>query len=68
MLLPSRLLQTSLLQKKRRQNGKRSIAGFSLIELLIVIAIILIILGVALPKLTKSRTFAQEMANSAPVG
>ena len=41
---------------------RRRIAGFSLIELLIVIAIILIILGVALPKLTKSRTFAQEMA------
>jgi type IV pilus assembly protein PilA len=42
--------------------NRRKIAGFSLIELLIVIAIILIILGVALPKLTKSRTFAQEMA------
>ena len=37
-------------------------AGFSLIELLIVIAIILIILAVALPKLTKARTYAQEMA------
>ncbi len=47
---------------KRGSNRKRSLAGFSLIELLIVIAIILIILGVALPKLTKSRTFAQEMA------
>lgn len=57
MLLPSRLFQA-----RRRANHKRSLAGFSLIELLIVIAIILIILGVALPKLTKSRTFAQEMA------
>ena len=37
-------------------------AGFSLIELLIVIAIILIILAVALPKLAKARLFAQEMA------
>ena len=41
---------------------RRNRAGFSLIELLIVIAIILIILAVALPKLTRARTFAQEMA------
>ena len=45
------------LNRKRRNR-----AGFSLIELLIVIAIILIILAVALPKLTRARTFAQEMA------
>jgi type IV pilus assembly protein PilA len=37
-------------------------SGFSLIELLIVIAIILIILAVALPKLTNARRYAQEMA------
>jgi prepilin-type N-terminal cleavage/methylation domain-containing protein len=43
-------------RKRRRANG------FSLIELLIVIAIILIILAVALPKLTNARRFAQEMA------
>ena len=36
--------------------------GFSLIELLIVIAIILIILAVAMPKLSKSRMYASEMA------
>ena len=36
--------------------------GFSLIELLIVIAIILIIRAVAMPKLSKSRMYAQEMA------
>jgi prepilin-type N-terminal cleavage/methylation domain-containing protein len=42
--------------KRRRPNG------FSLIELLIVIAIILIILAVALPKLTNARRYAQEMA------
>jgi prepilin-type N-terminal cleavage/methylation domain-containing protein len=40
----------------------RRTAGFSLIELLIVIAIILIILAVALPKLTNARRYAQEMA------
>lgn len=45
------------LRRKRRLR-----AGFSLIELLIVIAIILIILAVALPKLANARKFAQEMA------
>ena len=45
------------LDLKRRRKG-----GFSLIELLIVIAIILIILAVALPKLTSARRYAQEMA------
>jgi len=43
-------------KKTRRQ------FGFSLIELLIVIAIILIILAVAMPRLSKSRMYAQEMA------
>jgi type IV pilus assembly protein PilA len=37
-------------------------SGFSLIELLIVIAIILIILSIALPQMSKSRMHAQEMA------
>ncbi|MEP6716185.1 MAG: prepilin-type N-terminal cleavage/methylation domain-containing protein [Terriglobia bacterium] len=46
---------------------RRRMAGFSLIELLIVIAIILIILAVALPKLTSARKFAQEMAAQAAV-
>jgi len=36
--------------------------GFSLIELLIVIAIILVILAVAMPKLQKSQMYAREMA------
>jgi len=41
--------------------------GFSLIELLIVIAIILIILTVALPKLSHARMYAQEMAAVAAI-
>ncbi|WP_180541252.1 prepilin-type N-terminal cleavage/methylation domain-containing protein [Nevskia soli] len=36
--------------------------GFSLIELLIVISIILIILAIALPKLNKAQQYAREMA------
>jgi type IV pilus assembly protein PilA len=43
-------------------NWKRRSRGFSLIELLIVIAIILIILTVALPKLGRARMYAQETA------
>ncbi len=44
------------LRKRRRARG------FSLIELLIVIAIILIILAIAVPKLGNARMNASEMA------
>jgi prepilin-type N-terminal cleavage/methylation domain-containing protein len=48
--------------ERRAGNQRRLQRGFSLIELLIVIAIILIILSIALPQMSKSRMNAQEMA------
>jgi len=41
---------------------RRNRRGFSLIELLIVIAIILIIITIALPKLNRARMYSQETA------
>src|SRR5436305_3973856 len=50
------------------RNRRRNQRGFSLIELLIVIAIILIILSIALPQMSKTRMNAQEMAAVAEIG
>jgi type IV pilus assembly protein PilA len=47
---------------------RRDRRGFSLMELLIVIAIILIILAVALPKVDKARMNANEMAVIRQIG
>ncbi|MGH9584376.1 MAG: prepilin-type N-terminal cleavage/methylation domain-containing protein [Bryobacteraceae bacterium] len=49
----------SLPMRGRRAGSQR---GFSLIELLIVIAIILIILSIALPQMSKSQMQSREMA------
>src|SRR3954453_8400924 len=54
-------LRGSMVSRVQSRKSRRKF-GFSLIELLIVIAIILIILAVALPKLTNARRYAQEMA------
>jgi prepilin-type N-terminal cleavage/methylation domain-containing protein len=51
-----------VMERRRRQRG------FSLIELLIVIAIILIILSIAIPQMGKMRMNAQEMAAVAEIG
>ncbi len=51
-----------------RLNRRRRESGFSLIELLIVIAIILIIAAIAVPKLNNQRMNAQEMAAIRQIG
>ena len=45
-----------------RKKALRRASGFSLIELLIVIAIILVIAAIAVPKLNTARMHSQEMA------
>ena len=50
----------SKLRKTIMRNGSRQSMGFSLTELLIVVAIILLIAGVAIPNLLKARKSANE--------
>lgn len=64
---PPRRIMKSRMPSFARKRGARE-SGFSLIELLIVIAIILIILSIALPQMSKSRMHAQEMAAIAQIG
>lgn len=69
LCVSARGLRPRLAARLSRERGKRTgQAGFSLIELLIVIAIILIILSIALPQMSKSRMHAQEMAAVAEMG
>lgn len=63
-------MPSQLRLRRHQQRGfsiRRQQRGFSLIELLIVIAIILIILSIALPQMSKSKMHAQEMSAVAEV-
>lgn len=59
-VLTRRIMVNRMVSRLERRRALQR--GFSLIELLIVIAIILIILSIALPQMSKSRMNAQEMA------
>ena len=55
----SRLLQNSIAKRKRKQNG------FTLIELMVVVAIVGVLTAVGLPELTKAQNRAKDSAAKA---
>jgi prepilin-type N-terminal cleavage/methylation domain-containing protein len=62
------IIKTGMRTFFHRRRPERRQRGFSLVELLIVIAIILIILAIAIPRLDKARMHTQEMAAIRQIG